>query len=160
MPYTHNDWVAGENKFDVKTQADVPILSNVKINNIGVAGTAINPTNLNNVEDAINSLRRAPQADGTANALTVTAYHGNASDEVKTDFVAKYDNGGQPTTVALNSGTPKYVYDAVTGAPPVFLAGERYSVWFSNADDCYYTKTGIGRPAAFVYAYRELGGAL
>jgi len=49
-------WVDGENKYDIKTQGDVVIESDVKIIYKGTGGTALSSTNLNKIETGIDNL--------------------------------------------------------------------------------------------------------
>ena len=50
-----NTWVDGENKYDIKTQGDVVIQSDVKLVYKGATGTALSAQNLNAMSNAVDS---------------------------------------------------------------------------------------------------------
>ena len=56
MSYIKKVWVDGENKYDIKTQADVVVNSDIKLVYKGVAGTPVSAANMNNIENGIEDL--------------------------------------------------------------------------------------------------------
>ena len=53
MSYVKTNWVDGQNKYDIKTQADVVINSDVKLVYSGVGGIPISASNLNKLEQGV-----------------------------------------------------------------------------------------------------------
>lgn len=53
MPYTKTTWVDGENKYDIKTQNDVVLNSDIKFVYKGASGTPVSATNMNKIEQGI-----------------------------------------------------------------------------------------------------------
>ena len=58
MAYTKTTWVDGTNVYDIKTQGDVDIETDVKLVYEGSAVPMVNATNLNNMEAGIVSAIR------------------------------------------------------------------------------------------------------
>lgn len=53
MSYSKINFVDGENKYDIKTQSNVLIETDIKLVYKGTTGTAISSTNLNHIESGI-----------------------------------------------------------------------------------------------------------
>ena len=92
---------------------------------------AITAAKLNNIEDALVSLRDFPTAGGTANAITVTAYHFSLTAGASLTFIAADDNTGA-TTLNVNSLGAKNFYKPGGTAQPYILAGEAVTVWYDG----------------------------
>ena len=56
MAYNKTNWVDGQNIYDIKTQADAVIESDIKLVYKGTGGTALSSTNLNKIEDELELL--------------------------------------------------------------------------------------------------------
>ncbi len=93
---------------------------------------SISAAKLNNIEDAIVSLRDFPTAGGTANAITVTAYHFSLTAGVALTFVASANNSGAATTLNVNSLGAKSVYKPGGTAAPTIISGKAYTVWYNG----------------------------
>lgn len=53
MPYTKTTWVDGENKYDIKTQSDMVLNSDIKFVYKGASGTPVSASNMNKIEQGI-----------------------------------------------------------------------------------------------------------
>jgi len=56
MAYNKKVWVDGENKYDIKTQADVVVESDIEFVYKGIGGTPASAENMNNIENGIEDL--------------------------------------------------------------------------------------------------------
>jgi len=53
MAYTKMTWTDGQNKYNIKDQADTIINADIKIVYNGTGGTPVSATNMNNIENGI-----------------------------------------------------------------------------------------------------------
>lgn len=104
--------------------------------------TYMSAENFNNIEDALDSLRKFPDAGGTATALTVAALHFTLTDGCLLNFTATADNGGAATTIAANAGAAKNAYKAGTTDAPVIKNTKMYTFRYDAGSDCFFIKAG------------------
>lgn len=106
MPYAETTWVDG-------------------------GAPSISAAKLNNIEDAIVSLRDFPTAGGTANAITVTAYHFSLTAGASLTFIAAADNTAA-TTLNVNGLGAKNFYKPGTTDKPYIKSGEAITAWYDG----------------------------
>jgi hypothetical protein len=106
MPYAETTWVDG-------------------------GAPSISAAKLNNIEDAIVSLRDFPTAGGTANAITVTAYHFSLTTGASLTFIAAADNTAA-TTLNVNGLGAKNFYKPGTTDKPYIKSGEAITAWYDG----------------------------
>lgn len=94
----------------------------------------ISATNLNNIENTIDSERTFPTATGTGTAILVTAYHFSLTAGVALTFVASANNSGSATTLNVNSLGAKSVYKPGGTAAPTIISGKAYTVWYNGTN--------------------------
>ena len=94
--YVKTVWADGENKYDIKTQADVVVNDDIKIVYSGVGGVAISAARLNNAEDGIE------QNNTNIGDLAYTENNYITDDEPLTDSVDKLDIQLKDTTDTAN----------------------------------------------------------
>ena len=82
MPYTKLTWAARLRQYANRLRL-TPAAGGAAVDydvdqiegTITQAGSAVSPANMQNIENALDSLRTFPTAGGTGNILTLTAYH-------------------------------------------------------------------------------------
>jgi hypothetical protein len=124
MPgYIKTVWQDGENKYDIKTQADAVINSDVKMVYKGTGGTPVSASNLQKIE---NQLERTDLLDsdieGTTQVPTLTGSDitkiehketGNLSNIVRTDTFA-YTRNGNIITKIVETRTLSAAFGSIT----------------------------------------------
>jgi len=119
MAYTKTTWTDSDNKYDIKTQADVVLYNDVKLVWDGTTGTPLSATNLNKIENELEALdaNYGTCSTAAATAAKVVTLSGFTL-SVKTIFGVTFANvnTASAVTLAVNSAAAMAVYVGASAA--------------------------------------------
>lgn len=101
MAYTKTTWSDGENKYDIKTQDDVPIEEGVKIVYVGSGGTALSAANFNGLETQYDEVKTELALDGG----DISVHMGNITSARPWRLIQSFTHTNTGTLLDFDTGT-------------------------------------------------------